>query len=82
VIYQYIMNKYFEASIDEKVIQNHINRLYPDYETFISSVKHLQSNDDIRHVIRFACQMIQADEIITDDEHRFVEEMQQFMNLQ
>ncbi len=82
IIAQYLMNQFFDANLIEQEIYDHLNRLYPDHETYISSIEHVHKHENLPRLMRFACQMIQADEIITDEEHKFVEEMQQYIGNQ
>jgi hypothetical protein len=78
-IFEYLMNVAFDAEIDEKEVKEFVGHQYPDHDIYFASIEKLKPRQELQRVLRYACRMIQADEIITPDEHRFVEEMQQFL---
>jgi len=75
VVFQYLIKNAFDADLDAKEIREHVLSLYPDTEIFFSSVRNLAQAAK-KDVLRHACQLIQADDEITPDEHTFVQEMQ------
>jgi hypothetical protein len=79
IIYQYLMDIAFEASIDEKEVESYIGRHYPDHEVYLASISKLTPKKELQRIAKFACRMIEADEIITPAEHQFVEEMQEHL---
>ncbi len=79
VIFHYLMDVCFEYQIDDEKVRRHINRIYPSVDVYLNSVRKVwdQGKDRYSKVVRYACEMIDADEIVNDDEFKFIQDLKE-----
>lgn len=79
VIFKYIADEFFDREIDESLVIKHVRKLYPDHDTYLTSIRAIypfKGEKYLKKVVRYGAQLIAADEVIMDEEFQHQQELE------